>query len=509
MESLYTDFVANAQERAAFRSVLLTLAGDSGPDMYHCSAGKDRTGWTSVILESIAGVSQATILKDYLASNSYMATLIAATKAQILATVPGAKPASIDAALNVSSDYLQTALDQVNTSYGSMNAYLLHGIGLSQADIYVLRARMVDYLTLPGQSAFVGNAAAGAAFLNALQNSSLSGNYTAYNYYLQSAIDAGTLGGVETQVGGQVHADAASFLLRLPLWIDDALAPYAGGRDLEPGQTRFWMSNFGGDVRSSGGAGTAESMENTGGTIMGATRRFDDQASADLGIGYDWGSVASADASATLNTVLAPLGGRYGFEALEAGPYATARADLAWADYQSGRPLGGGLGTASGGTDGALYSGLAGLGDVVRLAPWTITLQTAWRLADVDFASFNESGSELALSVQGVNKTSSSVLADLGLSLDPRPFHAWVLTPGLSLGYERVLSNPQVIATGTLDGFAVSQCSAYDARDLIKASLGLSARHDAFTVKASLNGMLADGPGSAGIGGQLDLGYRF
>ena len=75
MEGLYQGFVADPVQRAAFRSVLLTLANDPGPDLYHCSAGKDRTGWTSAILESIAGVSQATIMQDYLATNSYTAAL--------------------------------------------------------------------------------------------------------------------------------------------------------------------------------------------------------------------------------------------------------------------------------------------------------------------------------------------------------------------------------------------------------------------------------------------------
>ena len=88
------------------------------------------------------------------------------------------------------------------------------GLGLSQETLYVLRGKMVQYGQLPGQSELRGNAAQGAALLNALQNSELSGRYTDYNYYLQSAIDAGTLGGVETQVGGQIYADAASYLLR-------------------------------------------------------------------------------------------------------------------------------------------------------------------------------------------------------------------------------------------------------------------------------------------------------
>ena len=77
--------------------------------------------------------------------------------------------------MEVQPDYLKAALNQVIASYGSMNAYLTQGLGLSQADIYVLRAKMVYYLTLPGQSGFAGNAAAGAGLLNALQNSPLVG----------------------------------------------------------------------------------------------------------------------------------------------------------------------------------------------------------------------------------------------------------------------------------------------------------------------------------------------
>ena len=51
---------------------MLDLANFSGPALYHCDFGKDRTGWTSVILQSIAGVSLPTIKQDYLASNKYL-----------------------------------------------------------------------------------------------------------------------------------------------------------------------------------------------------------------------------------------------------------------------------------------------------------------------------------------------------------------------------------------------------------------------------------------------------
>ncbi len=509
MQTGYQAFVIDQTQRNGFRTVLLTLANDSTPDIWHCSGGKDRTGWTSMILESIAGVSRETIMRDYIATNSYTAALVSATKAQLLADNPTWDPATIDALLGVQSSYLQAGLDQVIATYGSMYAYLTQGLGLSQADIYVLRAKMVYFSMLPGQSGLSGNSAAGTEFLNALQNSPLSGHYTAYNYYLQSAIDAGTLGGVQTQVGGQVHADAASYLLRLPRWIDEATSADANGSDVRVGQARFWMANLGGDFQSNGRSGVAGSTEYNAGSVIGATYRFNHQASADFGIGYNWGSVGSADASVTLNTILATIGGRYGFSALEAGPYVTARADIGWIDYRSERSLGGGLGNANGSTTGAFYSGLLGLGDVIRLAPFTVTLQTGVRVTDVTLNGFNESGSELALGVNGMNKTYVGIPFEADFSLDRQQVYGWTVAPSFNLGYERVLTNPRVESTGTLYGFGVSQYSAYDSHDLMTAGLAVTAGHDAFTVKAGANAVFGDGAGSTGISGQLSLAYSF
>ncbi len=304
MTSSYQGFVTDPVQRAAIHDVLIDLAHDPAAALFHCSGGKDRTGWTAALLQSIAGVAPATIMNDYLATNSYMA----ATIDQLLAAVPLSERATLRALLGVRRDYLQAGIDQVIASYGSLSAYLIQGLGLSQADIYVLRAKMVDYPTLPGQSAAVGNSAAGAALLNALQNSPLSGHYTAYNYYLQSAIDAGTLGGVETRVGGQVHADAASYLSRQPMWIETAIAPYTSSRDLGVGQTRYWQAGLGGYFASDGHAGVAGSTERSAGPLTGATYRIDHRASVDLGIGYNWGSVGSAGAGADVNTASGDVG---------------------------------------------------------------------------------------------------------------------------------------------------------------------------------------------------------
>lgn len=509
MQSGYQAFVTNSVQRDAFRTVLLTLANDTGPDVWHCSGGKDRTGWTSALLQSIAGVSDATIMQDYLATNSYISALINATREHLLVVHPAWDPATIDALLGVQSSYLQYGLDQVIASYGSMSAYLTQGLGLTQADIYVLRAKMVFYSDLPGQGGLTGNAASGAEFLNALQNSPLSGHYTDYNYYLQSAVDQGTLGGVETRVGGQVHADAASFLLRQAQRLDEVIPPYTSGHDLPQGQTRIWIAENGANFSTAGHDGIARSTENSGSSIIGATYRIGSRTSANMGLGYDWGSVESADATATVKTILATLGGRYGFSALDAGPFIEGRADAGWVDYESERVFGGGLGTATGSTTGAVHSGQVRFGNAIRLIPLTITPQVGVRVTGVSIDDFNEGGSDLALNVHGVDETSFSFLADLDFSFNPKPLGEWTIAPVLTLGYERILDDPQVEGVATLYGFTVRQKSAYESHDLMGASVGLSAERGAFAVKGRVSGVISDETNSTGVSGLLSLAYSF
>ncbi|MBU1140804.1 MAG: tyrosine-protein phosphatase [Proteobacteria bacterium] len=144
MKSTYQNFVTDPFQRAKFHEVLLALASEADAAVFHCSGGKDRTGWTAMLLQSIAGVSPSTIMDDYLASNSYMAAAIN----DILDKVPAEERATFAVMLGVQSEFLQAGLDQVTVSYGSLDAYLTQGLGLSQETIYLLRNKMVCYNSL-------------------------------------------------------------------------------------------------------------------------------------------------------------------------------------------------------------------------------------------------------------------------------------------------------------------------------------------------------------------------
>ena len=380
-------------------------------------------------------------------------------------------------------------------------------MGLTQADIYVLRAKMVDYLTLPGQSGFVGNAAAGAALLNALQNSPLSGAYTAFNYYLQSAIDAGTLGGVEAQVGGQVRADAAAYLLRQPSRLDAALAPYVDGRDLAPGEARAWMGGLAGGFATATHGGAASSSEHSAGMLAGLTYRIDARASAFFALGYDWGSVGGAGGGATVGSAIGVGGGRYGLASLEQGPFVAARASLSGVDYQGARTLGGGLGEAKGGAPGMAISGQAVFGDVIRFAAVTVTPQAGVRVVHLDLGGFQESGGELALAVGRLSATTPSLLGGVEFGFAPWLVSGWTITPTVPLGAELTLGAANVSTSGELYGFSVSQSAAYDSRYLLQGGLSVAARRGALEVKAEINATY--GADSNGVNGQVSVALSF
>ncbi|QCQ90972.1 tyrosine-protein phosphatase [Rhodococcus sp. SGAir0479] len=142
MRDMNRSFVSDASVRAGFTTLLTDLAETSGPQLFHCTAGKDRTGWAAALLQSIAGVPRETIMADYLLTNEYTADSMARTL-QGLAARFGQERADIFAPLvGVEASYLQAAFDQVEAEYGSVENYLHDGLGLSDVTLAKLKVKL-------------------------------------------------------------------------------------------------------------------------------------------------------------------------------------------------------------------------------------------------------------------------------------------------------------------------------------------------------------------------------
>lgn len=141
MES-YQSFVTLGSARRAYRAYFTELAHGQRPVLFHCTAGKDRTGWAAASLQLFLGVDQETVVADYLAS--YEPTMRAFKPLTDYITAQGGDVGLVLPMLEVRTDYLQAALDTVAERYGTIQGYLRQGLDLTSDQLDSLRARMLE-----------------------------------------------------------------------------------------------------------------------------------------------------------------------------------------------------------------------------------------------------------------------------------------------------------------------------------------------------------------------------
>jgi len=118
---------------------------DSLPQVFHCTAGKDRAGFAAALLLRILEVPEETIMANYLESNDYNAEYIEKTIKKIkLLTFIKNDGEEIRPLLAVDSRYLQTAFDAIDSKWESFENYEHQGLKLSNEDIKTLKNRLLE-----------------------------------------------------------------------------------------------------------------------------------------------------------------------------------------------------------------------------------------------------------------------------------------------------------------------------------------------------------------------------
>lgn len=100
------------------------------PAVFHCTTGKDRTGWAAASLLSLLGVPRELIYEDYLKSNEY---ILPAYKDVIDSFVEAGGQEEIPLAiLGVKKEYLDAAFEEMETRYGSIENYFSKGLKIRE-----------------------------------------------------------------------------------------------------------------------------------------------------------------------------------------------------------------------------------------------------------------------------------------------------------------------------------------------------------------------------------------
>ncbi|MFJ9624479.1 tyrosine-protein phosphatase [Streptomyces sp. NPDC101181] len=138
----YRKMVLSPGAAAAYRAFLETAADPGArPLIFHCTAGKDRTGWAAAVLLMILGASRATVLADFLAVNPVVRRAFAPYVQKFLDG--GGDPVVAAAVVEVRPRYLQAALDAVDERWGGLDAYVRDGLRLPDAALRRLREGLV------------------------------------------------------------------------------------------------------------------------------------------------------------------------------------------------------------------------------------------------------------------------------------------------------------------------------------------------------------------------------
>lgn len=143
MMRAYRVLVLSTDAQRSYRLFLELLAQvnvDDGGVLFHCSTGKDRTGWATALLLGALGVPARTILNDYLLTN----TVLAKWRQQRLkdAAVSRLGPAYNRSLLDLSlarPEYFEQAWSLVNYQFGGLRNYLRDELKLDLSVVQQLR----------------------------------------------------------------------------------------------------------------------------------------------------------------------------------------------------------------------------------------------------------------------------------------------------------------------------------------------------------------------------------
>ena len=144
MVGLYRWFVTDAVARTRFAAVLRLLAApDGAPLLFHCSAGKDRTGWTAAILLTALGVDRDTVYADYLLTNERSAAIIETIVDSFGTRGLMREPALLLPVFRADRGYLDAAFDEVAVGWASFKEFWQDGLGLDEGVLQGLRANLL------------------------------------------------------------------------------------------------------------------------------------------------------------------------------------------------------------------------------------------------------------------------------------------------------------------------------------------------------------------------------
>jgi len=123
MQDTYRGFVRGNTHR--FAEMFAHLLESNEATVFHCTAGKDRTGFAAALILRSLGVAQEDVMRDYLLTNERL---------RMPSALPFGLTREVAAVLwRVQPEFLDAAFEAVEQDYGGLEGYFRKGLRLGEA----------------------------------------------------------------------------------------------------------------------------------------------------------------------------------------------------------------------------------------------------------------------------------------------------------------------------------------------------------------------------------------
>lgn len=147
VSKMYNEFIDSKNAKQGYIDFFYFLLDNNreGAVLWHCTQGKDRAGFATVLLLSALGVDRNTILDDYEASSVSNETSMRVVNFYFhLKGVDDKKIDKAMALIGAKRDRMEALLNRIDKEYGGMDAFLHKEIGLTDESIKKLQDKYLN-----------------------------------------------------------------------------------------------------------------------------------------------------------------------------------------------------------------------------------------------------------------------------------------------------------------------------------------------------------------------------
>ena len=139
MENAYRELVRRDRSDSWNNIFTILLDDNKGAVLYHCSAGKDRTGVVTAVILLAFGIDKETVYQDYLLTNEK--PLYYKKMAQEMD--PESREIFLDY-FQAKKEYLDASFDEINKIYGSFDKFLLECCLMDKKRLSILKDKYLE-----------------------------------------------------------------------------------------------------------------------------------------------------------------------------------------------------------------------------------------------------------------------------------------------------------------------------------------------------------------------------